>query len=185
MTVALRIPISLHGTGAVVTDPCYYEGSDHMIHEVNKIQQGGLWHMEAYRESFGMFGTRTAELTVVHSSHSESDEKEYAWAAGVDSGQLSICGSIDAEKFKNEDFAFDQFDPDGNAGEFNYEGACEITLKGDHAGVLCEKMAVSETGCGDGVYPVLVWRNQSGIATKITIDFRDHPLLGEDEDDDV
>jgi hypothetical protein len=87
---------------------------------------------------------------------------------------MSICGNLDADKFdRAEDMAWD---PEAHQGEFNYQGACEVTLNGSHAGVLAGIMAVSETGCGDGVYPVFVWRNKNGIATKITVDFRDHPL---------
>lgn len=176
MTVALKTPVKLNGTGAVVTDPCYYGGSEHMLYEVKKIQQGGEWKMETQRVSFGAFGIRTAELTVVHSSFSENDEIAYEHTAGVDSGQMSICGNLDVDRFGHAEDA--AWDPDNAAGEFSYQGACEITLnRNDRAGVLDGVMAVSETGCGDGSYPVFVWRNKNGIATKITVDFRDHPAV--------
>jgi hypothetical protein len=174
MTIALLTPIKLNGIAAVVADPCYYGGSEHMIHEVKKIQQGGEWMVEVHREEMGPFGERVVELTVVHSSYSPEDESEVAWNAGVDSGQMSICGDMDVERFSNGDYGPGGFDPKANRGSFNYEGACDITLnQGARAGVLCDVMAVSETGCGDGVYPVYVWRNPNGIATRITVDFRD------------
>lgn len=174
MTIALLTPIRLNGSEAIVADPCYYNGSDHMIHSIKKLQENGEWMMEIHREEMGVFGERVVELTVVHSSHSSEDVLELAWNAGVDSGQMSICGDVDANRFVNSDgWGPKGFDPEGNAGLFNYEGACEITLRNPGAGVLCDVMAVSSTGCGDGVYPVYVWRNEDGIATKITVDFRD------------
>jgi hypothetical protein len=175
MTIALLTPIRMNGIAAIVTDPCYFGGSEHMIHEVKKIQQGGGWMMEAHRDLMDAFGERVVELTVVHSGYSLEDESELVWNAGVDSGQMSICGDMDVERFKNpDDYGDGGFDPEANRGAFNYQGACDITLNQHaQAGVLCDVMAVSSTGCGDGVYPVYVWRNTNGIATKITVDFRD------------
>jgi hypothetical protein len=183
VTIALLTPINLNGIDAIVTDPCYYRGSEHMIHEVKKIQQGGEWKMEIQRAEMGAFGERVVELAVVHSSYTIDDEAILSGTAGVDSGQMSICGDMDAERFGNpDDYGPGGFDPEGNSGLFNYQGACDITInRADGAGVLCDVMAVSSTGCGDGVYPIFVWRNASGIATKIAVDFRD---LEEDEEDE-
>lgn len=175
MSIALLTPIKLNGIAAIVTDPCYYGGAEHMIIHVGKIQQGGEWMMEVHRAEMGAFGERVVELTVVHSSHSAAHEGEHVGNAGVDSGQMSICGDMDVERFKNpDDYGPNGFDPEANRGIFNYQGACDITLHHHaQAGVLCDVMAVSSTGCGDGVYPVYVWRNLNGIATRITVDFRD------------
>jgi hypothetical protein len=173
--IALLIPIELNGITAIVTDPCYYRNSEHMIHEVKKVQQGGEWMMEVHRDVMGAFGERVVELTVVHSSYSLEDQDEHCGNAGVDSGQMSICGDMDVERFANPyNYGPNGFDPEANRGAFNYQGACDITInRADQAGVLCDVMAVSSTGCGDGVYPIFVWRNASGIATKIAVDFRD------------
>lgn len=185
MTVVLRTPIKINGYSVIVTDPCYYEGTEYAQHEITNVKPG-RWYIEVPREEFDFMGTRCAELTIVHTDWDRVHAHIQEGSAGVDSGQMSICGSTDAEKFKNRDYAFNDFDPDGHAGQFNYEGACHVTLNGDHCGVLCDVMAVSETGCGDGVYPIIVWRDGNGAATKITVDFRDHPWLDDgDEDEEI
>jgi hypothetical protein len=180
MSVALLIPIELNGTEAVVTDPCYYNGSEYMIHSVKNIQLGGEWKMGVFRDNIPGWGERTVELTVVHSTFQESHQKNLAHAAGVDSGQMSICGSIDADRFENPDnYGPRGFEPAEHAGLFDYQGACDLTLNSkDRAGVLCNVMAVSGTGCGDGVYPVYVWRDTEGMATKISV------LFNEDDEDE-
>jgi len=189
MTVALLIPVTLNGTSAIVTDPCYYGGSEHMLHEVKDIQHRGSWMLETHREEMGGWGERTVELTVVHSTFSPSDVRTLTHGAGVDSGQMSICGDLDVEAFANpENYGPNGFEPLAHAGKFDYQGACDITLNHPtHSGVLCDVMAVSDTGCGDGVYPVYVWRNAAGMATKISVDFRDpeeDELEEEEEDND-
>jgi len=186
MTVSLLIPVTLNGTSAIVTDPCYYGGSEYMHHEVKDLQQyRGSWMLETHREEMGGWGERTVELTVVHSTFSPSDARILSHSAGVDSGQMSICGDRDAERFANpDDYGPNGFEPLAHAGKFDYQGACDITLNHPtHSGVLCGVMAVSDTGCGDGVYPVYVWRNAAGMATKISVDFRDDPE--EDEYDEI
>ena len=185
MTVALLMPVKLNGTGAIVTDPCYYNGSEHMIHRVEKIQQGGEWKMETRRAEMGGFGVRTVQLAVIHSTFDPyHDTQTLVYGAGVDSGQMSICGDLDVEEFENpDDYGPNGFQPEEHAGSFDYQGACDITINHpSRAGVLCDVMAVSETGCGDGVYPVYVWRNTLGIATKIAVDFADEEEEEEEEE---
>lgn len=184
MTVALLIPVVINGDRAIVTDPCYYDGTEYAQHEVKEIQQGGQWKMETHRESFGVMGVRTAELSVTHSTWDSDDAKLQTFSAGVDSGQMSICGIDDVEQFKNpDDYGPNGFDAEGHRGLFDYQGACDITINSpDRAGVLCDVMAVSQSGCGDGLYPVYVWRNKNGFATKIMIDFRDETDDGDGED---
>ena len=181
-------PILLRGKSAIVADPCYHDSAGHMLREVGPLASqddgttanlnAGSWMMNAPREDLPNWGMRVAELTVIHTRWSSNHEiDDPVLAAGVDSGQMSICGKEDVASFQNRDWEPGDFDPDGNIGRFNYEGACEITLRrAERAGVLCGVMAVSESGCGDGVYPVFVWRNSNGEVTRITVDF----LRGED-----
>ena len=186
MSIALRIPVALTGPEVIVTDPCYYNGSEHMHSTVGPIRQGGSWVMESHREEMGGWGTRTVELSVVHSTWHPTHKRFLAADAGVDSGQMSICDSHVARSFENpDDYGPDGFQPKDHEGHFDYQGACDITLNhAERGGVLCDVMAVSETGCGDGVYPVYVWRDEVGAATKITVDFRDVENEEEEEEEE-
>ena len=98
---------------------------------------------------------------------------------GVDSGQIMItdpCYVVD-DGFTDAD----------------YEKACEITLSQDGAGPLMYekghegKAVVSTTGIGDGYYPVYATYDEmedwGQRIVKLEIDFSEHPLLVEEEED--
>lgn len=98
---------------------------------------------------------------------------------GVDSGQIMItdpCYVID----------------DGFS-EADYQTVCDITLSEESAGPLMYekghegKAVVSSTGIGDGYYPVYATYDDLGDwgerITKLEIDFSDHCLLEEEEEE--
>lgn len=110
-----------------------------------------------------------------------STKRVQVGSCGVDSGQIMIA------------------DPcyliDGDFSEKHYEEACEITLSEDRAGPLMYDMGhegkavVASSGIGDGFYPVYAtYSDDDGWGErimKLEIDFSDHPLLADyDEEDD-
>lgn len=174
--IGLCTEVRLNGITAVVADPCYFRSAEHMLTFIHDLAPDGSWLMETTPIHLSEWGNRVAELTVVHSSWSAQHEFTQIGRAGVDSGQMSIVGSDDVAWFQDPEDA--AWDPEGNRGQFSYQGACDITLNTDaHAGVLDDRMAVSTSGIGDGVYPVNVWRDENGLATRITVDFLSHILL--------
>ena len=77
---------------------------------------------------------------------------------GVDSGQAMVGDPCYLESW-------------GQDNEFNYDKACDVTIK-NKFGVLSHGMSVVfETGYGDGAYPVYAELNEDGRVARITIDF--------------
>lgn len=93
---------------------------------------------------------------------------------GVDSGQIMIvdpCYVID-NKFSEQ----------------QYDECCEVSLSDKQAGSIMRNLAVvSTTGIGDGYYPVYATVEDVdgwGVrVTKLEIDFMDHVLLNDDDDE--
>jgi hypothetical protein len=102
-------------------------------------------------------------------------EERLVGHCGVDSGQIMIvdpCYVID-NKFSDE----------------QYDECCQVTLSEDQAGAVMRNLAVvSTTGIGDGYYPVYATTdNIDGWGERVTelrIDFTDHVLLGDWEEDE-
>ena len=98
---------------------------------------------------------------------------------GVDSGQIMITDPcyVIGEEFNDE----------------HYEKVCDITLSEGRAGALPYekghegKAVVASSGIGDGYYPVYATYDEmedwGERITKLEIDFSDHPLLIEEEEE--
>ena len=91
----------------------------------------------------------------------------------VDSGQVLIVDPCYLDDWNN-DFDEDKIDEgrdDPEARELNYSGACAATLSDNHCGSVGNLAFGSETGYGDGVYPVYAETDPDGRITMILIDF--------------
>jgi len=163
----------------LVSDPCYLDSAQHMFNFVEGCRNG-IWKTEAEVSDEGDWGERVAVLSA------RCEEPYTAWKeigiAGVDSGQMSIMDASHLQEWGGDDRGHG-WDPDAYAGDFSYQGACEITLRdGDvRGGLLAKRMAVSSSGYGDGSYPVSVGYDRNGnvVAVKIEFIWEDE---GENED---
>lgn len=95
----------------------------------------------------------------------------------VDSGQAMVGDPCYLDEWEPWNSEVDNFaDHEVKAGEYNYLGACGVTLKKGY-GELGNGSAVAfSTGYGDGYYPVYAEFNEDGRVAKVVIDF-----IGDDE----
>lgn len=97
---------------------------------------------------------------------------------GVDSGQLLIIDPCYLSEWKHGDMDGD-YDEDKpmTPAKNNYDECCKVTLSQDAGPVLRNLAVVSNTGWGDGNYPVYAtWKH--GRIVKLEVDFEN-----EDEED--
>jgi hypothetical protein len=98
---------------------------------------------------------------------------------GVDSGQIMIGDPCYLRQWGGHDFTSfgSEYEP---SGEYSYDGACLATLSDKGAGELGNGLAIAtQTGYGDGNYPVYVERTAEGRIASVTIVFSE----SDDEDD--
>lgn len=137
------------GSEIMVTDPCY-KPDTWCQSVVHSVKEGTYLPFVKVVETD--WCERVAQTWIIHKDHVfnlNEDNFEYIeMSAGVDSGQ---AGFYDHKRWlqMHEQNLFDNF----------YEGNCDITLgrkeyKG-HAGVYEDWGFVSNTGYGDGSYPIL------------------------------
>lgn len=141
-----------------ITDPSYPVGIPGGLFHVSA--KPGQWVGRVHRKDEGPWGNRIASLVVHHIEHA-SDATFPHWkrfaTIGVDSGQAGI--------FAAETYSDDCDDPTDTA--TFYGKACAITLSKPHHGAFQEGY-VSQSGLGDGVYPVrVVYRRGRIVAVRI------------------
>jgi hypothetical protein len=188
----LRMESNYLGTIAVpsgrllVLDPCYlpdYPGDE----------SSGSLYMAVYVEcepeakariyadlsDEGTWGVRVSALRAVFRERGALPHSvEEVGVAGVDSGQMSMLDSgYAAWQGDERPGGLDDFSPAEHRGEFSYQGLCDLTLGpegrgGGIGGVLREhNAAVSESGFGDGSYPVCVSRDNDGRLLSVVVHF--------------
>lgn len=77
---------------------------------------------------------------------------------------------------------WEKFDEYPDAGQFNYSGVCGITCGDEGAGEIAiggSSCVASQSGWGDGSYPVYATRTEDGRIASLTIQF-----ISDDEDED-
>jgi hypothetical protein len=94
---------------------------------------------------------------------------------GVDSGQVMIGDPCYLDEFQSAGF---QPNRESEPGEFSYQAACEASLSSEAAGMIGEfpvadaaRAAVSDTGIGDGIFPVYRITNTAGEVTGLLVSF--------------
>jgi hypothetical protein len=153
-----------------LTDPCY----DLDVWCAGDLEnvRNGKWFAEAIRIDDPVWGNRVARLVVRHESFADADDREFHEEImndfGVDSGQF---GFFDRAKYAEQ-----------HGGKYNdetsfYGEVCKLTSGKTLA--VRNFGAVSTSGCGDGVYPVYIERDDQGLVIGAVAIFMD-----EDEDDE-
>lgn len=163
--------IRVDGT-LLVTDPSYVPGSlrPDLVTRVDGIEPG-LYPVYVTTGTLEGWGNRAWELRVRITPSAAPQSERVGWVA-VDSGQMAFLSEALARDFDDKN----EWTPETvqeHRGEFSYAGACAITLadEGVRAGTIDTRMAVAESGCGDGEYPVFVERDADGALAGIVMEF--------------
>jgi hypothetical protein len=163
--------IRVDGT-LLVTDPCYVPESlrPDLVTRVDGIEPG-LYPVYVTTGTVEGWGDRAWELRV-RITPSAMQRSERVGFVGVDSGQMAFLSETLVPDFDHKN----EWTPETvgqHVGEFSYAGACAITLDPDgvRAGTIDTRMAVAESGCGDGEYPVYVERDGDGAIAAVVVDF--------------
>lgn len=162
--------VELASGQVLVTDPCYIDGSEHMIG--NFDLPTGSYDAEIALSDEGMWGVRVAELRVRKAGTVEASRKDTDKGAGVDSGQMMIG---DAVRFLEDGW---------DEGDFSYDMVCDVTIS--NKGGLVENphgvavAAAARSGYGDGVYPIELLLDSVGETIGIAVTFID-PNEADDE----
>ena len=168
----------------MVSDPCYTVGTWCQTKLGNVLPGKYNWSV-GYTDE-GSWGTRVANVMVLHESYDDDDSIDWEdhSEVGVDSGQ---CGIFSMTSYRNDEIAegittpptdFDlPFDEEGDKW---YEKMCKFTLSKDQYGKY-DTGVVTSSGLGDGMYPVEVaYDNDKVIGIRITyLDNSDEEILGD------
>ena len=134
------------------SDPCY--GTP----DVKVKAKNGEWVAHAETSNEGSWGERVSKITVHHVEFSPVGNRYQVEShiINVDSGQAGV---------------FDGDICDGDDEDF-YDRCCNTTLKNPGYGYM-KGGFVSSSGCGDGGYECLVYKN-NGVAVGVEITFIEH-----------
>jgi hypothetical protein len=187
----------------LVTDPCYdkpqsneggYFAASAIIYNAVK----GQWNSMIIQADLEIWGPHNAKLITWHTALGDGSSldkialAETEFAPCVDSGQLGI-------------FDYSEY-PDGDTGEYGdidsfYGKCCDYTIntrEAAHIMIFNRKYigVVSRSGCGDGMYPCYIHKNEQGQVDIIAVDFlpdyddaedynmEDNDVEGNDAEDD-
>jgi len=165
----------------VASDPCYEIPTwcQGVIENVKK----GTWSAEVEESDEGDWGERIAVLKIEHTNAKKTYHlKQLEFVGGVDSGQF---GFFDKDFYRNDEIAkdFPKYDFGANydieEGDKWYRACCNLTLGNEGWGVLPQGV-VSSSGYGDGSYPVLGEKDESGEWVAFMVVFID----GDNEEDE-
>jgi len=139
----------------IISDPCYKRGTRCAIY--NRRAKKGLWKAHITKSDYYI-----ASLFVHHAQHNidinDDRFKLISKNIGVDSGQ---CG-IYSDEIYPYDSTGDYFDKNTFYGK-----VCHITEERDW-GIINEGGVVSESGAGDGSYPLYgIYHNRYLIGVKL------------------
>ena len=149
------------GERVVASDPCYdyLGGFCRLITDV----RSGTWNVSVNRRNCGIWGVRNTSLIIRHEDYPKAVFKDEFNGCGVDSGQ---CGFYDYEYYLGH-----YKDNDWDDKNSWYRKVCDMTLGGKNWGVMDGVCVVSESGYGDGYYPLLIARNEEGQVVGMKLKF--------------
>lgn len=173
------------GGRMLVCDPCYLLESLHpgLVAWID-VEGEAECYIELTDETQG-WGLRVSELRAEFKEVGQIiNDWEHVATVGVDSGQMAMFDEAMIEQWGGDERPGGTFDfnPTAHAGEFNYQGVCNVTHdaeQGSSGGVVDRKVAASSSGIGDGTYRVFVARGPHGAVSQIAVRF----LEWEDENE--
>jgi hypothetical protein len=159
-------------TSTIISDPCYEisqgKSAIKLSTVMNKVQPGKWIGCVKYYGG----GGRVAQLLAFHQDYDPSRlQFKTGGGAPVDSGQMSI---VDKSYFRNDDIVgnlpvWKKYRPMKRTGELWYSMCCNITLT-KSAGIIPYGI-VSNSGWGDGWYPLYYANNRTGHKVAFRISF--------------
>ena len=145
----------------IISDPCYKVGFRGQTALDNIL--AGVWKVNVDDINNDPWGGRIRSLTVTHKEYPRTGIKELLSYITADSGQ---CGIFNADYYASR-----QPDDNYDNPQSWYRRICDITLNSPRWGTIDDAGAVTQSGFGDGMYPVYVARNEEGSIVGIRIKF--------------
>lgn len=117
-----------------------------------------------------------------NNGYGEVDENSltYIGSISVDSGQIMIGDPCYLNEWDTN--RGDEWNLQGKAGQYSYQGASATTLKNTHGTLGLARSVVCSSGFGDGIYPIYAVYDENGVVAQVIIDFMDNISLQKDED---
>ena len=144
-----------------VSDPCYDYACSGAV-TLNNVLPGEYVAKLTFHK-VDIWGTRISKLSIHHVNYDDiTPDILLPDYVAVDSGQAG---------FFDDDYY--QQNQGGDFGDIStlFGLACSLTLSKNHGGIMLDKGVVSETGFGDGCYPLFIAKNNDGKIVAASIIF--------------
>lgn len=153
-----------------IGDPCYKEIEFSPIYKASN----GVWEVQIFQQREGR-NTRVLGISALCKSKTKVFKTKVI-ELGVDSGQMAI-GDVTNFLPENEDW---------------YDTLCDLSLSEENCGIFLNSGIVTESGWGDGTYPVTLLIGENDEVVGVDIDFQgeddlyddEYDYEGDDEDED-
>lgn len=122
----------------IVSDPCYTPYD--ILCNTGFEMKPGIYNC------FVDVSERVSKLMVIHEEHRKPRKMLFDGTCSVDSGQMGI--------FDEDYYIKNQPDDDWDNPESWYRRVCELTINNSQYGTIENLGVVSQSGYGDGCYPV-------------------------------
>ena len=144
-----------------VSDPCYDYACSGAVTLNNTLS--GKYSATLIKHNLDIWENRVSQLTVQHEAYEDIVPDIYSgYEITVDSGQAGFF----------DDYYYQQ-NQGGDFGDITtlFGLACSLTLSKNRGGILLDKGVVSETGFGDGCYPLFIGKNDDDKIVAASIIF--------------
>lgn len=144
-----------------VSDPCYDYNCPGAVTIDNVLS--GRYLATLLKHNLDIWETRVCRLTIEHEDYKDIVPDIFSgYEIAVDSGQAGFF----------DDYYY-QYNQGGDFGDINtlFGLACSLTLSKNRGGIMLDKGVVSETGFGDGCYPLFIAKNHEGKIVASSIIF--------------
>ena len=144
-----------------VSDPCYDYDCSGAVTLTNVLS--GKYLATLVKHNLDIWETRVSRLSIQHEDYKNIFPDIYSgYEIAVDSGQAG---------FFDDDYY--QHNQGGEFGDITtlFGLACSLTMSKNHGGIMLNKGVVSETGFGDGCYPLFIAKNNEGKVVADSIIF--------------
>lgn len=139
------------GATAIVADPCYDIEEEVGVVLLEGLREGN-WLCSAKKDTYD----RTTELVLMHEEYKRRRITEHIGSIAVDGGAAGVWDATYYKERKQDEKRW-------------FKDTEKIVLIAPYWGTMDDKGVLSDTGYGDGWYPVFVARNKEGEIVGIKI----------------
>lgn len=170
MAIPIFLPLGsffVSGNKIHVSDPCYDYPCSSAVTIDNVLSGEYFASLTLY--DMENWGIRSTNLSIRHAKHKNIAPNICTdCLIGVDSGQAGFF-----------DDAYYQQNQGGDFGDLDtfFGLACSLTLSNNRGGIMRDHGVVSDTGFGDGSYPLYIGKNVDGKIVAASIIFIDDEEL--------